>query len=253
MAVLSSRFTSKILDLSMSFQVILPQEFDEPLPVLYLLHGLSDDDHSWLDHTSLVRYASDMQLAIVMPQVHRSFYTNMVEGGDYWTFLTEELPDLVTRWFPISHEKDKTFVAGLSMGGYGALKWGLNYPEKFAGIASLSGATDLVELWKDDPSRDSEFKRLFGSIEKLQSSKNDLLYLIDQVKEQSNVPEILQICGTEDFLYRYNLSFSKKLTELGFDYSWIEAEGTHNWVFWDKEIQTVLEWINEKLLNLNNK
>ena len=97
MAVLSSRFTSKTLDLAMSFQVIIPQEFKEPLPVLYLLHGLSDDDHSWLDNTALVRYASDMQLVIVMPQVHRSFYTDMVEGGAYWTFLTEELPDLVAR------------------------------------------------------------------------------------------------------------------------------------------------------------
>ena len=249
MAVLSSRFTSKTLDLAMSFQVIIPQEFKEPLPVLYLLHGLSDDDYSWLDNTALVRYASDMQLVIVMPQVHRSFYTDMVEGGAYWTFLTEELPDLVARWLPISLEKNKTFVAGLSMGGYGALKWGLNYPDKFAGIASLSGATDLVTMWKDDANRDLEFKRLFGSIEKLEGSTNDLSYLINQVKRQANVPEILQICGTEDFLYDYNLNFSKKLLELGFNYSWVEEKGTHDWVFWDQQIQTVLEWISKKITN----
>ncbi|WP_413497585.1 alpha/beta hydrolase [Carnobacterium maltaromaticum] len=249
MAVLSSRFTSKTLDLAMSFQVIIPQEFKEPLPVLYLLHGLSDDDHSWIDNTALVRYASDMQLVIVMPQVHRSFYTDMVEGGAYWTFLTEELPDLVARWLSISLEKNKTFVAGLSMGGYGALKWGLNYPDKFAGIASLSGATDLVTMWKDDANRDLEFKRLFGSIEKLEGSTNDLSYLINQVKGQANVPEILQICGTEDFLYDYNLNFSKKLLELGFNYSWVEEKGTHDWVFWDQQIQTVLEWISKKITN----
>lgn len=249
MAVLSSHFKSKTLDLAMSFQAIIPQEFKKPLPVLYLLHGLSDDDHSWIDNTALVRYASDMQLVIVMPQVHRSFYTDMVEGGAYWTFLTEELPALVARWLPISLEKNKTFVAGLSMGGYGALKWGLNYPGKFAGIASLSGATDLVTMWKEDSNRDVEFKRLFGSIEKLQGSKNDLFHLINQAKGQRNIPEILQICGTEDFLYAYNLSFSKRLLELGFDYSWVEEKGTHDWAFWDQQIQTVLDWIAEKLTN----
>ncbi|MGX7419942.1 alpha/beta hydrolase [Carnobacterium gallinarum] len=247
MAVLSSSFSSKVLDIRTSFHVILPEEFEGRLPVLYLLHGLSDDDTSWLQNSSIARYANKMAIAIVMPQVQRSFYADMVEGGAYWTFLSEELPALIQRWFPISQKKEETFVAGLSMGGYGALKWGLNYPEKFAGIASISGAVDLVGLWKDDASRNREFTRIFGSLEELEGSQSDLVYLMNQVKGQSNVPEILQICGREDFLYHYNVKFSKQLADLDFDSSWIEAQGTHNWEFWDYYIQTVLEWIETKL------
>lgn len=98
-------------------------------PTLYLLHGLSDDDSIWLRRTSIERYVAQMGIAVVMPQVHRSFYTDMAAGGQYWTFISEELPALARSFFPLSAKREDNFVAGLSMGGYGALKLGLRKPE----------------------------------------------------------------------------------------------------------------------------
>ena len=150
-------FFSEALSLSTSMTVLLPQRTttqigmeghtpDGPPPVLYLLHGLSDDDTIWLRRTSIERYAAPLGLAVVMPQVHRSFYTDQAYGGRYWTFLTEELPDLVGSLFRVSDRREDTFVAGLSMGGYGAFKWALRQPERFAAAANLSGAVDITGL-----------------------------------------------------------------------------------------------------------
>src|SRR5690606_35149889 len=114
-------------------------------PVLYLLHGLSDDDTIWLRRTSIERYVAGLGLAVVMPNVHRSFYADMAYGGQYWTFLTEELPRVAGDFFPLSDAREDNYVAGLSMGGYGAFKWALSYPERFAAAGSLSGVLDLAK------------------------------------------------------------------------------------------------------------
>ena len=133
-------------------------------PVLYLLHGLSDDDTIWLRRTSIERYVAPLGLAVVMPQVHRSFYTDEAYGGRYWTFLSEELPALVGSLFRVSSRREDTFVAGLSMGGYGALKWALRQPERFAAAASLSGAVHVAGLRtrRDRPEDPRLLERVFG-------------------------------------------------------------------------------------------
>src|SRR5215211_3786089 len=157
MAHLRCDFFSDTLGLSTSMTVILPQPTQNqigmagaaaegPPPVLYLLHGLSDDDTIWLRRTSIERYVAPLGLAVVMPQVHRSFYTDEHYGGRYWTFLSEELPDLVGSWFQVSQRREDTFVAGLSMGGYGALKWALRQAGRFAAAACLSGAVNVEGL-----------------------------------------------------------------------------------------------------------
>src|SRR3954464_521265 len=172
MAHLRCDFFSEELSLSTSMTVLLPQRTPTPIgitgrtvggapPVLYLLHGLSDDDSIWLRRTSIERYVAPLGLAVVMPQVHRSFYTDEAAGGRYWTFLSEELPDLVATFFRLSARREDTFVAGLSMGGYGALKWGLRHPDRFAAAASLSGAVDLAVL-EEDPWRRPLFEQVFG-------------------------------------------------------------------------------------------
>ena len=97
-------------------------------PLLYLLHGLSDDATAWTRYTSIERYAQAYGLAVVMPQVQRSFYCDQVHGGRFWTFMTQELPEVVQRFFHVSSRREDTFVAGLSMGGFGAMKWALHEP-----------------------------------------------------------------------------------------------------------------------------
>ena len=155
MALLRCDFFAETLGLSTSMTVILPQETSrqigmagaarEDVPVLYLLHGLSDDDTIWSRRTSIERYVAPLGIAVVMPQVHQSFYADEVHGLPFWTFLTEELPELVHGFFRTSTAREDTFVAGLSMGGYGAMKWALREPHRFAAAASLSGALGLSD------------------------------------------------------------------------------------------------------------
>ena len=245
MSVISGQINSSELGFTISYKAILPEEQTGPYPVLYLLHGLSDDDSSWLYNSSIARYASQYNLAIFMPQVHISYYTDMYMGTNYWSFLTKEFPRKMKNLFNISHKSEETYVAGLSMGGYGAMKWGLTYPKEVAGIAALSAAVDPYRIWQDDPGRDKLFKPAFGSKESFIGSENDLYALLKQVKKESIQPSIFQICGTEDFLYADNLKFKEHLQETFIDYTFVEKPGDHNWAFWDQEIQAVLKWIQE--------
>src|SRR4051795_10646195 len=148
-------------------------------PVLYLLHGLSDDHTAWLRNTSIDRYAAARGLAVVMPQVQRSFYADEVHGGRYWTFLSEELPEVVGSFFRVSTRREDTYVAGLSMGGYGALKWALREPHRFAAAASLSGALDLAYIQEFDlrPHIRALVARVFPD-RKVAGGDEDLLHLV---------------------------------------------------------------------------
>ena len=149
MARLHTQFRSDALQIAVSVDVILPQEAclkGRKPPVLYLLHGLSDDHSIWLRRTSIERYADVLGLAVVMPAVNRSFYADTAYGAQYWTFVSEELPRVMHGFFPLSDKRADTFVAGLSMGGYGAFKLALTLPDRFAAAASLSGALDVVSI-----------------------------------------------------------------------------------------------------------
>ena len=178
MALIHCSFFSQSLMLSMSAYVVLPQPAaaltwesgglpERKHPVLYLLHGLSDDHTIWQRRTSIERYidpyVDPLGLAVVMPDVHRSWYTDMAHGSRYWTYISEELPALMRSFFPISEARDDNFVAGLSMGGYGAFKLALSHPERYAAAASLSGALDISQVVTgDDPAWQAEMQTVFG-------------------------------------------------------------------------------------------
>src|SRR6476619_331298 len=187
MAHLRCDFFAESLTLSTSMTVILPEraagqigmsgaDSDAPPPVLYLLHALSDDDTIWLRRTSIERYVAALGLAVVMPQVHRSFYLDEAHGNRYWTFLSEELPAVVSSFFRVSQRREDTFVAGLSMGGYGAMRWALRQPEKFAAAATLSGALDLAYIYESDM-RDVA-ARVFAD-RPVAGTGDDLLHLLE--------------------------------------------------------------------------
>jgi S-formylglutathione hydrolase FrmB len=234
--------------------VILPQQTSTqigmagrqtqgPPPVLYLLHGLSDDDTIWLRRTSIERYVAPLGLAVVMPQVHRSFYTDEAGGGRYWTFLAEELPELVATFFRVSARREDTFVAGLSMGGYGALKWALRQPDRFAAAASLSGAVDVERLRLlsariDDPQL---FTRVFGD-RSIAGTSDDLWWLLGEA-EPAALPALWIGCGTEDLLCDANERFAVACREAGVRITTSFVTGEHEWGVWDEEIQRVLAWL----------
>lgn len=230
--------------------VILPQRTQNQIgmqgtsgadhhPTLWLLHGMSDDDSIWLRRTSIERYVAPLGLAVVMPQVHRSFYTDMDKGLRYWTFVSEELPDLARSFFPLSDRRDDNFVAGLSMGGYGAFKLALRHPERYRAAASLSGALNRA---KDEPARE-ELTWVFGN-KPIRGTENDLLWLLEQVaKSAGPKPMLYQCCGTEDFLYEDNQVFKTHAEATDLDYTYEEGPGTHEWGYWDAKIQDVLAWL----------
>jgi putative tributyrin esterase len=247
MALLETRFNSQILDLSLGMNVILPEHPDawnEPPAVLYLLHGLSDDHTIWSRRTSIERYAANYPLVVVMPDVYKSFYCNMVHGSNYWTFVSEELPMLINRWFNISTDWKKTFVAGLSMGGYGAMKLALGCPGHYSAAASISGALDIASHITDerDESRTATFNAIFGNLQHIPDSGNDLIAQLGKIKA---VPEtrFFVCCGTEDYLYQDSINFRDRAVEAGLHLTYEEDPGEHEWGFCDQWIQRVLEWL----------
>ncbi len=259
MALFHCNFHSEVLRLAVSMDVILPQPTKTQIgmtgvasrklhPTLYLLHGLSDDHTIWQRRTSIERYVAPLGLAVVMPDVHRSFYADMVHGYKYWTFMSEELPALCRAFFPLSSAREDNFVAGLSMGGYGAFKWALRCPGQFAAAASLSGALHRSFLGEDvakmDPAWRSEMENIFGDLTAYAGSENDLVALASiAAKSKASLPALYQWCGTEDRLIEGNRRFRKHLDSCGIPVTYEEGPGIHEWGAWDKQIQRVLEWL----------
>ncbi|MEH6993204.1 alpha/beta hydrolase family protein [Neobacillus drentensis] len=252
MALIHCQFYSEVLNLSTSMTVILPQPTStqigrqnkiagDKLQTLYLLHGFSDDDTIWTRRTSIERYVAAHRLAVVMPQVQHSYYTDMKYGNKYWTFLTEELPSIVRTFFPLSDAREDNFVAGLSMGGYGAFKWALNCPEQISAAASLSGALDIVSrINKSD--KEGVFRLVFGEKD-ISGTEHDLLSLIEKTHTNQLKPILYQCCGTEDFLYEDNIHFKDLCDQTHYNLTANFGPGEHEWEYWDKSIQDVLSWL----------
>jgi S-formylglutathione hydrolase FrmB len=253
MAFIECSFFSEVLLLSVSMNVVLPQPVRPSYPVLYLLHGMSDDHSIWMRRTSIERYADEYGLAVIMPAVGRSFYSNMAAGSRYWDFISEEAPQVAQGFFPLATAREETFVAGLSMGGYGAFKLALSYPERFAAAASLSGALDLSVSRAERPDYVTEEmaaawlaerRNIFGDLDKFDGSNNDLFYLARQLAVSGKPqPRLFQCCGTEDFLYDQNQRFLALAQSLDLDLTYEEGPGAHEWSYWDRMIQRVLGWL----------
>lgn len=245
MPVFRVSLRSDVLGQGIDINVLGPDKINKKTAVMYLLHGRSDDCNAWLNSTRLTSYAEKYNFLIVMPEVRLSYYADEYMGQKYWTYLTEELTEKVENWFNVN-PKAKRFVAGLSMGGYGAFKWALNYPDYFAGAASLSGAMDVLDLWSRDVMRDDEFKRVFQSKRQFSKSENNLMYLVKNQKY--NEGYFLQMCGTEDFLIEDNRRFNKLAEKQIKHYDYVEQAGDHNWDYWDMTIQIVLEKFNDLIV-----
>ena len=255
MALIHCNFHSDVLGLACSMDVVLPQaakDVGDVLwarpgrrhPTLYLLHGLSDDHTIWQRRTSIERYVAPLGLAVVMPAVGRSFYTDTRFGHRYWTFVSEELPAVARSFFPLSPARKDNFVAGLSMGGYGAFKLAMRCPDKFAAAASLSGSLDMASHAKAEGEWRTELENVFGPLDRIAGSANDLLCLARKVaRSKGPRPAFYQWCGTEDFLYQDNLKFRDHARKAGLELTYEEGPGGHEWACWDRQIRRVLEWL----------
>lgn len=249
-------FFSETLGLRSTMYVLLPQhkflkaktKRTPKYRTLYLLHGHSDDHSAWLRWSSIEKYVEGLNLAVVMPAVYLSFYTDMVHGGKYWQFISEEVPAFVRNTFSLASARKDNFVAGLSMGGYGAFKLALTHPDRFAAAASLSGAVDIREVVKahgvpEDGAWLAGMRNVFGDLSKVPGSQHDLFTLAKKIAKASVKPRLYQCCGTEDFLHADNIRFRDVVRKLPLDHTYTDGPGEHNWAYWDAMIQHVLMWM----------
>ncbi len=219
---------------------------DKKYQVLYLLHGGFGDCTVWTRNTGIERYAQAHRLVVVSASVTNSFYLDMAHGSKFMTYMTKELPAFINAMFPVSTRREDTFIAGLSMGGYGAYRLALQNPERFSCAVSLSGALDVSGFAENTPAgAPSAFniEDIFGT-GAIAGSDNDLFALIEKhQKNGQRLPKFYQCCGTEDFIYAMNVASRDRLNALGVDLTYEESPGIHNWDYWDPQIRRVLDWL----------
>lgn len=257
MALLTINYLCRALSMQMDVSVILPESWQNPLtkgvcddkyPVLWLLHGGGGDHTDWVRYTSIERYANKAGLAVVMPAADNSGYMDMKRGGyQYFTYISEDLPSFLYNILPLSRKREDNFVAGLSMGGYGAVKWMLRKPEMFSAAASLSGAIDIVYILKEQEAQGEGrigFTPAYGNSKEIEGTEDDNMYLFrKRVEEGTILPKFYIAIGQEDFGYQNNVAAMEQLKTLGVEFTYTPDHGEHNWDFWDRHIQKVIDWL----------
>ena len=249
MAFLQMTYFSKALAKTTRMNLFLPEHEKGPFRSLWLLHGWSEDCTAWQRFSSIERYAEPLHLAVFMPDAHLSFYNDMAHGPAYFTHITKELPEMAARLFPFSQKREDTFIAGLSMGGYGALKIGLSQPERFAGIGCFS-ASNFAEgittkgspLRRESPQWFGWMDNIYGEeFDHLMGGKSDIYALGDAaLKAGGPLPKIYHCIGTEDGGYQPAQLTRKYFEEKQgnpFSYRYEEGPGVHDWRFWDAHIE----------------
>ncbi|MDD2970890.1 MAG: alpha/beta hydrolase family protein [Lachnospiraceae bacterium] len=208
--------------------------------VLYLLHGSYDDYTSWSRNSKIECYAQEKCLAVVMPSAENSAYLNMYKGEAYQDYIANELPEFLETILPISTRREDSFIAGLSMGGGGAFRFALTFPEKYQAAASLSGGLHMGILKNCthlDKMPENYMRAVYGD-----KKYSDVIELLDEVKSEV-LPPLYMICGTEDFIFPSNESFYKKALDKKIPITYETARGVHCWDFWDEHIRDVLNWM----------
>jgi putative tributyrin esterase len=221
--------------------VLLPDRGTPPFAAFYLLHGLSDDQSMWLRRTRLESHVGGRPLVLVMPDGGRGFYTNHHSGGPQWaTHFGVELPGMIERTFPAMPAREGRFIGGLSMGGYGALRIALGYPERFASATCHSGAVLGPGRRKGVPAS-REWDPIIGPAG-WEGSGNDLCRLAREACDGGVLPRVRIDCGTEDFLLDDNRAFHQSLVEATVPHEYAEYPGDHNWEYWDLHVREAIEF-----------
>lgn len=247
MAFLDYHFYSHALGKQTSAYVLLPEATKGRFPVLYLLHGLSDDHTMWLRLSSIERYAANLPVIIVMPDGGRGFYADAVEGFAYGKAIGEELVDRIDHTFPTQPNRKGRVLAGLSMGGYGAVRLALAYPKRFRAAHSLSGSMTFGSpLYKGrDEAFIKEFSRVLGP--NYVGGPNDLFALAEKRSRERALPQIRFDCGVDDYFMEHNRAFAKHLTEKRIRHEFNELPGAHNWEFWNAHVPDALRFLFPRL------
>lgn len=252
MALIQVNYLSQALFRTVPLNVILPVDrFDadsdqylngkeKKYKTLYLLHGLLGNYTDWVSRTRIQQWAEEKNLAVVMPSGDNAFYFNSrTPWNDYGTFIGQEIVEVTRRMFPLSDKREDTFIAGLSMGGFGALRNGIVYSDTFSCVAGLSAALHIF----DDTSEEAN-NGLFDNIEAAaKTDKNPRVAVENMISEGRSIPQFYMACGTKDTLMPASIEFRDFLKSKKIDVTWDEEDYGHEWDFWDSQIKKVLDWL----------
>lgn len=261
MALIQVNLFSQSLMRTVPVNVLLPvdkmttpgqaQREEKPFKTLYLLHGVFGSYIDWVSGTRIQRFSEEHDLCVVMPSGDNAFYVDQSAGNNFYgEYVGRELVELTRKMFPLSRKREDTYIGGLSMGGYGALRNGLKYSDTFGGIIALSAACHLEEIAgrTEDTgsmlSNKSYAEACFGDLSKLLESDRNPKYLARQLSaEKKPFPKIYMACGDRDDLLPANREMVSFLREQGADMTFEIGQGGHEWDFWDAYIKKAIEWL----------
>ena len=248
MAFCELKYFSKSLEKAIAADILLPEKaLQPPFATLYLLHGLSDDHTIWQRRTSIERYVADLPLIVVMPDGGRGFYSDAQQGMAWESAIIKDLIGYVDTLFQTRTDRNGRILAGLSMGGYGAVKFALKFPDLFCAAVSHSGAMAFAhrQFQLDSPESGSyrfavEFARVVGQDP---VGGPDDLYALAKNLAPARRPALRIDCGIDDFLIEDNRAFHAYLNEIDFPHEYTEFSGAHTWEYWDLHIQEALRFL----------
>ena len=247
---LESKLLGKAIDYSILYPINYQREgnAEKKFPVVYLLHGYTGHHTNWIERTRVALYATHYDLFIVMVEGENGWYTDSatVPNDKFESYILQELMPDVEKRFRVSAERDGRAIAGLSMGGYGALKFGFKFPSRFGMVASMSGALGAAS-WTDSDLKNLEAVRqsllkTLGPIGSSTRLQNDLLKLTREVSADGIklLPFIYFDCGTEDRLFSNNRSYADLLVERKIPHEFRQLPGNHSWPYWDQQVREIL-------------
>ncbi|HLR89243.1 MAG TPA: alpha/beta hydrolase-fold protein [Atopostipes sp.] len=261
MAQFSGSFYSKNLTRKVPFTAIIPTqselelihgenkpEFSQPKRTLYLLHGWDGSNEDWLFNSRIYELAREYNVAVILPSGENSFYLDHPNGNAYGQFIGEELVEVTRELFFLSSKREDTWIAGLSMGGYGALRNGFKYSNTFSKVAAFSSR---ILSKKEAPHREEleenfineHIKAIIRSDTLADLSEEDDVY--DLVTKRTEEQKVFIACGFEDYLYEENRAFHEFLLKNKILHEYFESSGGHTWDFWNEYIRKAVKWMTE--------
>lgn len=209
------------------------------VPVITVLHGLSDNRTAWIRRTNIELYAEQRGVALVIPEVQRSFYADMHKGIAYYRYISQELPDQCCRMFHLSKKKEDNYLMGISMGGYGTLKLAFRQPERYEAVAAFSSAVDVEKRLLSPEAFIGQGEREAITGDHI-ADENNLFFLAEKAPDKEALPRIFMTCGKSDYMYEDNRRFCRHLDAQGVPYTYEEWEGGHDWRFWEASVQKAM-------------
>ncbi|MDR2080080.1 MAG: esterase family protein [Treponema sp.] len=261
--ILQGNVYSELLNMHTGINVLVPEKTQKggPCKTAYLLHGLHGNSDTWLANTMLPVYAKEYDVLFIMPEVGRSFYTDMKRGLPYFTYVRDELPEICRQVFNISGDPGDTAVIGCSMGAYGALRCAFTKPEQYGFCGSISGACLFINESLDGLRQDAapwlkargahaervlrDFYAAFG--DDLRYGPEDLILpLIEKAAAAPRKPKLYAACGDGDEFYQENLRFRSEVEKFGIDFTFEDWPGDHDWYFFSDALKKALEqWLGK--------